>query len=61
MPEPTAGARGAMASGRYGFAGGVAAGFEKSTVGGPCCAFAFAVKYFRSFAPVTFAVSTAGN
>ena len=42
----------------YGF---FASGFEKSTVGGPVWAFADAVKYFRGFAPVTFAVITVGN
>ena len=51
----------------YGFGGvaggGVAgaAGFEKSTGGGPCSAAPVAVKYLRDFAPVTLAVITAGN
>jgi hypothetical protein len=44
-----------------GVAGGVAVGFEKSTLGGPVSADADAVKYFLDLAPVTFAVMTTGN
>ena len=41
---------------------GVVVGFEKSTVGGPLrIAGSVTSKYFRGFAPVTFAVSVVGN
>lgn len=43
------------------FAGGGGVGVPKSTVGGPELASAEAVKYLRGFAPVTLAVTTAGN
>jgi hypothetical protein len=51
-----------FAGGGVGVAGAAGvAGVPKSTVGGAAVAFADAVKYFRAFAPVAFAVITVGN
>jgi len=56
--------RAALSETRYGVLVGTgcagAAGFEKSTLGASVVPGA-AVKYFRGFAPVIFAVITAGN
>jgi len=60
-PPLLLGAR-SIASEDSGLPYGAAAGFEKSTVGGALrIAGSVTSKYFRCFAPVTFAVSAVGN